>query len=130
MAFDAEKIAAQWRKLGETKWRTAKGLFTLGHRADALFFCHLSMECKLKEMVTKKTNDPPPYTHDLLKLARMMQLEISEERRRQFDEMSTFNIRARYDDIKLAFHKKATKAYTEKYMRITESLLTWLSSKN
>lgn len=38
-------------------------------------------------------------------------------------------IQARYDDIKLAFYKKATKDYTGKYVKITEELMIWLKKE-
>lgn len=40
----------------------------------------------------------------------------------QLNEITTFNIEARYDDYKLSFYKKANKEYAEEWSEICEKI--------
>ncbi len=128
MVFDFNLAASALSTQSERKWETAEVLFAAEKYADALFFCHLAIELRLKGLVAKATRDTPPYIHDLPRLALLAQLELSAEKKADLAEISTFNIRARYDDYKLMRHKKATKEFAEKYMTISRELLAYLSS--
>ena len=59
----------------------------------------------------------------------MAKIELSEEQEELFREINTFNIRARYDDYKLEFYKKATRSYTVKYFKSANKLYLWLEKK-
>lgn len=123
------KIIDYWIKLAERNWKTAKSLLKLGHYDMCLFCCHLVLEKYLKASVVLNTKDNPPHIHDLNRLAIIAKLEVSDERKKFLNEITKFNIQARYDDIKLAFYKKATKDYTGKYVEITEELIIWLKKE-
>jgi len=43
--------------------------------------------------------------------------------------VTTFNIRARYDDYKLAFYKTCTKEFTEKWISEIEGFRKWLNDR-
>jgi len=51
-----------------------------------------------------------------LKIAEKSNLLLSEEQKDSLDEMTTFNIKARYPDYKNRFYKKASKEFTEYYI--------------
>ena len=40
-------------------------------------------------------------------------------------DITTFNIKGRYDDYKNAFYKKASLEYTQKYLTETQQLIIW-----
>ena len=94
--------------------------------ADALFFCHLTLEALLKAAVVAKTGEYPPHQHDLVDLARRASVVLDEKKTKELAEITTFNIRARYDDYKLSFYRKATKEYAASYVAITSQLRTWI----
>jgi HEPN domain-containing protein len=103
-----------------------QSLFKLKHYAHALFLCHLVLEKVLKALVLKRTQQLAPQIHDLRRLAEKAGLDFTEEQRKELDIISTFNIRARYDDTKRTFYQKATQAYATRYLKIIEELYTWL----
>ena len=70
-----------------------------------------------------------PYTHDLVRLARIAGIEFSKEQMDYLREISGFNIEARYDNIKMEFYKKASKKFTENYFNIASGLYLWLEKK-
>ncbi|MBU1327058.1 HEPN domain-containing protein [Patescibacteria group bacterium] len=44
------------------------------------------------------------------------------------NEMTTFNVEARYDIFKQKLYKKATKEYTERFLALTKEILAWLKA--
>lgn len=118
-----------WKDSARRNWETALSLFKSRHYDACLFFCHLTLEKILKALVVKKTNKPAPYIHDLAKLSEIAQLGMSESQIQNLRIITGFNMSARYDDVKLAFHKKCTKSYTKKYLEITKDLYLWLKKQ-
>ena len=124
--MNADEVKTFWVKQSDEDWRVVQSLFTNRHYAHALFYCHLSLEKILKALVVQKTKEHSPYIHNLLVLAQKAVIHVSQEQQEQFQEITTFNVRARYDDVKHQFYRKATKEYTEKYIEITKQLRLWL----
>lgn len=115
-----------WIKNSEEKWKTAKSLMRSKRYADALFFCHLALESELKAAVIFKARTFPPLTHNLAQLAVLANLELSAKQEEALKEITTFNIKARYDNYKFAFYKKATAKYTLKYFGVADELRLWI----
>lgn len=124
-----KKQIEYWRKTSQRDWKTATGLFKIKRYDSCLFFCHLTLEKILKGLVVKHNNQPAPFIHDLEKLAFLSGLKLTEEQVGQLKTISTFNIAARYDNIKLAFYKKCTRDFTTKYLSITEELYQCMKKK-
>jgi len=93
--------------------KTAKDLFRLKHYDWSLFVWHLAIEKILKAKIVS-LNQKIIYTHDLVRLAKLAKIPLDQELIFQLNEITTFNIEARYDDYKLSFYKKADLEYTKK----------------
>lgn len=115
-----------WAKSAEEDLKTAKSLFLSKRYPHCLFFCHLFVEKLLKAHATKETKKPAPYGHNLLRLAEMSGLNFSEEQLNLLDEITAFNIEARYNDYKFQFYKRASKEYTERYFKRAREIYLWL----
>lgn len=100
---------------------TAQDLFRLRHYDWSLFIWHLAIEKILKALLVIK-NIPILFTHDLARLAKAAHITLTDLQITQLNEITTFNIKARYDDYKLSFYNKTTKEYTEKWIKICEGL--------
>jgi HEPN domain-containing protein len=87
----------------------------------------LSIEKYLKAIIVKNTHSAPPLVHDLVRLAEKANITLSAKLKNDLAEISTFNIKARYDDYKLSFYKKATEKITSKYVNKTKKILKWLN---
>lgn len=124
--MDTKKLYNYWIQNSEEKWKTAESLIKSKRYSDALFFCHLALEFDLKAKVVTKTKDFPPLTHNLSILASLAGLKPTAEQTNYLKEITTFNIKARYDDYKLSFYKKVTKEYAEKYFKVTKELRLWI----
>jgi len=106
---------------------TAEDLLKTKHYDSCLFFCHLALEKALKGIIVRKTYQSAPFLHDLEKLAVLAGVSLDDQLRDQLRTISTFNIAARYDDVKLAFYKQCTKKYTAAYFSKTQKI--WRSLK-
>ena len=124
--MNVKQVKTFWVEQSDKDWEVARSLFNLRHYAHALFYCHLSLEKLLKAVIVQETKKQSPYSHDLLALIEKVDVDASDEQRIRLNEITTFNVRARYDDIKYHFYKKATKKYATKYMEITKKLRIWL----
>lgn len=126
--MDTNKIVKFWLNQTNRDWQATKSLFRAKHYSHALFFCHLTLEKLLKAIIVKQTKKQSSFLHDLLLLVKQTNIQLNKEQIDQLNEISTFNIRARYDDIKYQFYQKATKNYASKYFNITKKLILWLKN--
>jgi HEPN domain-containing protein len=81
----------------------------------ALFVGHIVVEKLLKAYYVKNNDVNTPYVHDLLRIAEKANLTLSEEQKNFLDTLTSFNIKARYDDYKLNFYKMCTKGFASEY---------------
>lgn len=124
--MDYNKLIEYWKFHANYDLKTAESLFKSKRYPYCLFMCQLALEKILKAIVVQKTKTHAPYTHDLVRLARITGIEFSKEQMDCLKEISGFNIEARYDNIKMEFYKKAGKKFTESYFKITNELYLWL----
>ena len=105
-----------WKKTAEHDYETMQTLF-VGKRYDAtLFFGHIILEKMLKALIAHKIGEQAPYTHDLVRLAKIAHVELSEEEMKLLNEVNDFNIEARYPAERLEFYHRCTREYTKRYV--------------
>jgi HEPN domain-containing protein len=95
----------------------------------SLFMGHLVIEKLLKAHYVKKKGGTPPFIHNLSKIAEQAEIAMTDEHLDILDTITTFNIRARYDDYKQLFYKKCTLEYTKIWTEHIEELVVWLKEK-
>jgi len=127
--IDIKKVVTYWKKEATQSFATAQYLYKGKRYSDCLFFCHLTIEKILKGLTVEKTKEHAPYIHELDSLAEKTKLNLSDEQLQNLKIITTFNIRARYDDIKLSFYKKCTAEYAKKYLETTNQLHLWLKKQ-
>lgn len=112
-----EQTMEYWRKTAKHDYDTMLILFKSKRYSDCLFFGHIVLEKILKALAVKNKQKHPPYTHNLLFLIKTAAIDLNANDQNLLDSVNDFNIRTRYPDEKLLFYKKATKSYTEKYLK-------------
>lgn len=127
--MEIAEIINHWIRMSEEKWKTVEALMEKERYADALFFCHLTLELLLKGAVFKSIKEPAPYIHDLPRWAYLGGLEPEDEQKKCLEIITTFNVEGRYDDYKLALHKRATREYTREYVQKANDLRLWIQKK-
>ncbi len=109
---DIKNAIQYWKETAEHDYQTMDYLFKGKKYSDSLFFGHIVLEKVLKGLVVKETGEQAPYTHDLVRLAKLAELGLPKEELVFLNDVNEFNIRARYPEQKLAFYKKSTFKYT------------------
>lgn len=121
-----EKIVKHWMDTSEKDYQTMRNLIKSGDFSWAMFLGHLVLEKLLKAHYVKNNRKHAIFTHDLLRLATQAGLEFNEETEEWLDEISTFNINARYDSYKQDFYQLCTKEFANLWSERIEKLRLWL----
>jgi HEPN domain-containing protein len=122
-----QKSIKYWKDGSSKDLAAAENLFEKGFYPQCLFFCHLSSEKMLKALFMKRTKKVAPFIHDLRRLAELMELDLTNQKKEVLDKIFTFNISTRYAEEKLEFYKKYNnKKIVAKYLNITKDLILWL----
>ena len=111
-----------WKSSALEDMGLAGDLFKQGKNAHALFFFHLAIEKIIKGVHQHLKHEPSLFIHELYKLATNAGIEVSDSEKFELDEISTFNVAARYDIFKLKLHQKATPEYTRTWMELGKRL--------
>jgi HEPN domain-containing protein len=119
-----------WVKSSDRDFRTMNHLFEKKDYTWSLFIGHLVTEKLLKAYYVINHNDHPPLIHNLLRLAENGGLELDEEQKDILVTVTTFNIRARYDDYKLEFYKTCSKEYTETWIKKIKGFRKWIKTQH
>ena len=124
-----DEIVKYWIDSAEVDALAMDNLFSNGHNLWALFVGHLVVEKLLKAYYANNVDTQVPRTHDLLKIAQKANLELTEERKDFLDEVTTFNLKARYPDYKNRFYRKATREFVNVYMTGIKDFKQWIVNK-
>lgn len=123
---DITKLAQAWQRSSREDFKVAKSLFDKKHYAYCLFFCHLAVEKALKRIYLLRQQKLPPFVHNLVRIADESGLQLDNALRMDLQELTTFNIKARYEIIKAQFHRHATKSYAQKWLTRSTEILNLL----
>lgn len=124
-----DEIINYWVSSSDNDLKVMSSLLKNRHYGWALFMGHLVLEKLLKAMYVKNVDISIPFTHDLTKLSEKAGLLLTEEQKDLLDEVTTFNIKARYPDYKDRFYKKATKKFTADYITKIKDFRRWLKKR-
>jgi HEPN domain-containing protein len=124
--MDIQNQSSYWKKLSDYDITTAKHMFQTKRHPYCLFMCHLSIEKLLKSLLVKQTGKHPPFSHNLIALAKELTIELNEDQQYLLADLTEFNIEARYPEWKKEFYKRANKKYTQEYYLRTQKFQKWL----
>ena len=124
--MDKKEIVKYWIKSSDNDYETMDYLFRGNNYSWSLFVGHIVVEKLLKAYYTKNIDANTPYIHDLLRIADKAKLELSEEQKNFLDTLTSFNIKARYDDYKLKFYKICTEKFTTIYIGKIRKFRIWI----
>ena len=127
--MDKKEVLKHWIESSENDFSAMDHLFEKGDYSWSLFIGHLVIEKLLKSLYIQNVDITPPFIHDLVRLSEKVGLSLTEDQKDILDTISTFNLRVRYDDYKLSFHRKCTKAFTEQWIRHIKELREWIKDK-
>ncbi len=115
-----------WKSLSDYDMTTAKYMLQTKRYPYCLYMCHLSIEKILKGLLMQQTGNHPPFSHNLVALAKSLEITFDENQKTLLADLTEFNIEARYPEWKKEFYKRATGKYTYDYFTQTQKLQKWL----
>jgi len=122
---------AYWLELCDDDMLTAKALLESKRLLHMGFFCHLMAEKALKAIIAETTDDIPPRTHDLEKLAILggIAADLSEDQLALLDDLGPLHIEARYPRHKAKIAATLTVKGCEQLLSKTEEFVCWIKQK-
>lgn len=124
--FDTKSIKSYWISEANEALIVANHLFEKKDYSYALFFGHLAVEKILKAIYVQNKNEHAPPIHNLLRLWKLAEISLDKNMIGHLNLITSFNIEARYPDIKRSFRKKCTKEFTAEKMEIIKDIFKWL----
>jgi HEPN domain-containing protein len=124
--IDIARQVAYWRDGAREDWAVAQDLIAQGRTRHALFFAHLALEKALKAHVCRQTNDLAPRMHNLIRLAEIGAVGMSQAHEDVLAEMNAFNLEGRYPDMLMP---PPSLPEARDYLTRAEEVLQWLLSR-
>lgn len=126
--MELSEALKRWKDNAERDLEVSRELLKSKHYIHSLFFLHLAIEKLIKALHQLNVGTPALPIHDLRRLANRSKIVLTTDQEIQLDEITTYNIAARYDDYKQSFYKKATPEYTTKWLEIGIQVYNYLLS--
>jgi len=124
--IDIRKQIAYWRIGAAEDWEIAQELINSRRVRHSLFFAHLTLEKLLKAHVCRHTQDLAPRLHNLVRLAELAALSLSDAQIDLLAEMNAFNIEGRYPDLLMP---PPSLDEARDYLRRAEEVYQWLMNQ-
>jgi HEPN domain-containing protein len=124
-----QKDIDHWVSLAEYDLKTADAMLKSRRYLYVLFTCQQAVEKMLKALVTKSTNQFPPKTHDLLRLAELSNIDIDDSGKEFLAKLTFYYIETRYPQEISQISKDINKKIAFEYLNNTKALLKWLKRK-
>lgn len=120
-----------WLEMADEDVSVAELLLNGNKHLQAGFFCHLTTEKALKAIIASITNESPPKTHDLIKLAEQSGIfhNLMESQLNLLEELNPLNIEARYPDYKASIASVLTAEKTTNILEETRGFLCWTKQR-
>jgi HEPN domain-containing protein len=126
---NVQNIVSYWKTSSDQDYKTMHHLKDSRDYHWALFLGHLVLEKLLKANYVSKFQKHAIFTHDLLRLAEKAEIDFDAEWTDWLDEISTFNLNARYDNYKQDFYRRASQDFTTLWIGRIEIIREWLMKK-
>jgi len=111
--MDKNDRIKKWVEMAESDLDTAKYLFKSKKYLWSMFIIHLVVEKLLKACILKNTTSEPPHIHDLERLSKIAQLELSDDDKKILRKLTKAQIAARYDTYKQKVMEEFSPAFVD-----------------
>jgi HEPN domain-containing protein len=120
----------EWFRQAQYDLGTAESLVSAERYPPVIFYCHLALEKALKALYVEKFNDAPNKTHSLVFLVEILELELPQKSMDSLFVINRIGITGRYPHNLDEVLEQYTKEKTEKILRESKEILTWLMQKS
>lgn len=115
-----------WCSGAAEDWTVASELIDRDRIRHGLFFAHLALEKTLKGLICKRTLELAPPIHNLVRLAQLARVSLSEEKLDLLAEVNEFNIEGRYPEMQLPMPSQVE---AQNYLSRIAEVLEWLKQQ-
>lgn len=126
--IDVDKIVSHWIETSDEDFNTMLSLYHSKSYGWSLFLGHISTEKLIKALYVKRLERHAPHTHNLFRLCELMRLNITDDYADWLDEITSFNLNARYDDYKKEFYRLCTPEFTKDWIEKIKVIRTWIKT--
>jgi HEPN domain-containing protein len=123
------KYPEEWLRQADYDMDTAEFMFNGERYFYTVFMCHLSIEKALKGIYSRRFEEVPPRSHNLLYLVEKIRLELPSD---LYDFVFTINrvsVPTRYPDDLRRILEDYNKERTEEILRKSKEVLRWLRAQ-
>jgi HEPN domain-containing protein len=117
----------KWADQAHYDLDTAAAMLDAGRYLYVLFCCQQAVEKMLKAVIVKQTNEFPPRLHNLMRLAEVGSIEVTEVRAEFLRELSAYYVQTRYPEELGLIGGRVTRQLAKENFKKTEETLQWLS---
>lgn len=110
-------------------FETAKAMFKTKRYLYVAFMCQQAIEKRLKACLQSKTGKLPPYTHNLMTLANLLAMRLTDENMDLLDLLSRYYINTRYPLEKQSLAMSLNADLCNNLLKLTEGFLKWLKKE-
>lgn len=119
-----------WLEIAQNDLRFAESILKNKNRPYyAVHFCHQAIEKILKAIITEKTEELPPRTHNLQILYQKTHLELPTNLQNFLYSLSPHYLATKYPEDITKLYKSYTPAYGNKTLKQTKELFKWLEQR-
>ncbi|MFH0962829.1 MAG: HEPN domain-containing protein [Planctomycetota bacterium] len=122
------EAAKSWAEQSRYDLETARAMLGSERYLYVLFCCQQAVEKGLKALIVGRSSNLPPRIHNLLRLAEEAGVELPDDQRRFFGELSAYYILSRYPEEIGRAGSPITRDVAAQTLRETEDAMRWLSS--
>ncbi len=124
-----KEASANWLTIAKKDLKVANDNFGMANYLTCIEKCHAALEKLLKGIITENNNSPSKV-HNLLRLAgEAVIINLQEDTKKLFDELSDCYISLRYPDDYYEVEQEYNQEKTKHILKETKRVFTWLESK-
>ena len=116
----------EWIQLSDYDFGTAEAMLKSGRYVYVIFCCQQAIEKRLKAIIAEETANIPPRTHDLLRLAEDVGLDLSAKTAELFEELNVYYLEGRYAEDVAKMMRETDKKLAQRFLGDTREAMAWL----
>lgn len=124
-----KSVIDQWLEKGKYDLGTARAMLKSRRYVYVAFMCQQAIEKHLKAIITKKTKNVPPYTHNLAVLSQIIGITCDDEDKYLLVTLTNFYLNSRYPDFKQKMTEEIDRTKAADLLRKTEAFIKWLKKE-
>lgn len=130
-ASGIDRAVAYWVELAEEDLAIARDLHRSAHYLAAAYHCQQALEKMLKALVQQRQDDPPPRTHNLAELAKLVGAWqcMSQRQRDELRHVDKYGVEGRYPTQEDAPLATVDEKLSRQLLAETEELMPWLRER-